>query len=102
MKFFAKQLEEVFEGIGVAIRLGGDEFIIMLNERRERRLEQYIKTLNDKIDAYNESSDMPYRIQFSCGRAIFDDSFDNVYEFIRHSDKLMYEDKQKKRTVEAS
>ncbi|TWH46281.1 GGDEF domain-containing protein [Sporomusa sp. KB1] len=97
LKFFARQLEEVFEGIGVAIRLGGDEFIIMLNERSERRLEQYIKTLNDKIDAYNESSDMPYRIQFSCGRAIFDDSFDNVYEFIRHSDKLMYEDKQKKR-----
>lgn len=97
LKFFARQLEEVFEGIGSSIRLGGDEFIILLNERRERRLEQYIKTLNNKIDTYNESNGMPYRIQYSCGIAIFDDSFGDVYEFIRHSDKLMYEEKQKKK-----
>ncbi|MDP4127338.1 MAG: GGDEF domain-containing protein [Bacillota bacterium] len=96
LKFFARQLKEVFGGIGVAVRLGGDEFIILLNERRGRRIEKYIKTLNDRIDAYNESNDMSYRIKFSCGIAIFDDSFDNVYEFIRHSDKLMYEEKQKK------
>lgn len=95
LKFFARQLEEVFEGIGGAIRLGGDEFIILLNERRKRRLEQYIKILNDKIDTYNKSNDMPYRIQYSCGIAIFNDSFGNVYEFIQHSDKLMYEEKQK-------
>lgn len=96
LKFFAKKLEEVFEGIGICIRWGGDEFILLLNEKRREILEKYVKTLNDKIDAYNDSNDIPYRIQFSCGIVIYDDSFDNIYEFIRHSDKLMYEEKQKK------
>lgn len=97
LKFFARKLEEVFGGRGFAIRLGGDEFILLLNEKKRERLEKYVKTLNDKIDAYNDSNDRAYRIQFSCGIAIYDDSFDNVYEFIRHSDKLMYEEKQKKK-----
>lgn len=97
LKLFARKLEEVFEGIGICIRCGGDEFILLLNENRRERLEKYVKTLNDKIDAYNDSNDIPYRIQFSCGIAIYDDSFDNIYEFIRHSDRLMYEAKQKKK-----
>lgn len=96
LKFFAKKLEEVFGGIGFAVRWGGDEFILLLNEKRRERLEQYVKILNDKIDAYNDSIDRAYCIQFSCGIAIYDDSFENVHEFIRHSDKLMYEEKQKK------
>lgn len=96
LKFFARRLEEVFGEIGFAIRWGGDEFILLLSEKRRERLEKYVKILNNKIDAYNDSNDKAYRIQFSCGIAIYDDSFDNVYEFIRHSDKLMYEEKQKK------
>jgi diguanylate cyclase (GGDEF)-like protein len=96
LKFFARQLEEVFGGIGVAIRLGGDEFILLLQERRRERLEKYVKSLNDKIDEYNQNNNMSYHIQFSCGIAIFDDSYDNIYEFMQSSDKLMYEEKQKK------
>lgn len=97
LKFFARQLEEVFGGIGVAIRLGGDEFILLLNERRRETLEKYVKSLNDKIGAYNQNNNMSYHIQFSCGIAIFDDSYDNIYELVRSSDKLMYEEKQKKK-----
>lgn len=96
LKFFARQLEETFLGKGVTIRLGGDEFIILLNEKDEQRLKLYIKTLNGKLDTYHKNNDLPYHIQYSCGIAILDESFDNVYEFIQHSDKLMYEDKQKK------
>jgi len=100
LKFFARKLEEVFGEIGFAIRWGGDEFILLLNEKRRERLEQYVKILHDKIDEYNDSNDRAYRIQFSCGIAIYDDSFGNVYEFIQHSDKLMYEEKQKKKLSE--
>ncbi|MEN6564902.1 MAG: GGDEF domain-containing protein [Veillonellales bacterium] len=97
LKLFARKLEEVFEGIGICIRCGGDEFILLLNESRRDRVEEYVKTLNNKIDAYNDSNAMPYHIQFSWGIAIYDDSFDNIYELIRHSDRLMYEAKQKKK-----
>lgn len=106
LKSFARQLEAVFGGMGAVIRLGGDEFILLLKERRRARLEKHVKLLNDKLDAYNKNNNLPYRIQFSYGIAIFDHSYDNVYDFMRSSDKLMYEDKQKKmfqkNVVEAS
>jgi diguanylate cyclase (GGDEF)-like protein len=97
LKSFAGQLKEVFDGSGVIIRLGGDEFLVFLNMRNRILLEQHIKKLNDRIQAYNESSNKPYRIQFSYGIAIFDDSYANIHEFIQHSDKLMYEEKRKKK-----
>ncbi|WP_312202916.1 GGDEF domain-containing protein [Anaerospora hongkongensis] len=96
LQFFARQLEMVFGEVGVAIRCGGDEFILFLNEKSRERVETYIKTLNDNIATYNDSNEMAYSIQFSCGIAVFDDSYNNIYEFIRYSDKLMYEEKQKK------
>ncbi len=96
LKLFARQLEEVFDGKGVCLRLGGDEFIVLLHENQREIIEQYIKTLENNINAYNESNDMPYRIQYSYGMAIFDNAYHEVYELIQHSDKLMYEEKKKK------
>lgn len=97
LKLFARTLEEVFEEIGLVIRWGGDEFILLLHEQRKEVLESYVQILTNKIDAYNERPDRDYRIQFSCGIAIYDDSFRDVHEFIRFSDQLMYEEKQKKK-----
>ena len=96
LRLFARQLEDVFEGKGVSIRLGGDEFIVLINENQKEVLEKYIKTLIDKINAYNETSDMPYRINFSYGMTIFNNAYNSIDEFIQHSDKLMYMEKQKK------
>ena len=96
LKLFARQLREVFEGKGVCLRLGGDEFIVLLHENQGEIIEKYIKTLEKNINAYNESNDMPYRIQYSYGMAIFDNAYNEVYELIQHSDKLMYEEKKKK------
>jgi diguanylate cyclase (GGDEF)-like protein len=92
---FARQLEEVFEGKGVSIRLGGDEFIVLVNENRREIVEKYIETLKNNIDTYNEVSNMPYHIKFSYGMAIFNSTYNNIHELIQHSDKLMYEEKNK-------
>lgn len=95
LRFFARQLEDVFEGKGTSIRLGGDEFIVLLNENQREILETYIQTLNNKINEYNERNDRPYRIKFSYGMSIFNSTYNSIYELIQHSDKLMYEDKKK-------
>ncbi len=97
LRLFARQLEEVFEGKGVSIRLGGDEFIVLINENQSEILEKYIKTLNNNINAYNEGSNMSYHIKFSYGMAIFNNTYNSIHELIQHSDKLMYEEKKKKR-----
>lgn len=96
LRVFARQLEDVFEGKGVSIRFGGDEFIVLINENQTEVLEQYIKILIDKINAYNERTDMSYRIKFSYGLTIFNNAYNSIDELIHHSDKLMYEKKQKK------
>lgn len=96
LRLFARQLEEVFEGKGVPIRFGGDEFIVLINENQREVVDRYIRTLDTNINAYNESNDMPYRIKFSYGITIFNSTYKSIYELIQHSDKLMYEEKGKK------
>ncbi len=97
LKLFARQLEDVFEGKGVSLRLGGDEFIVLINDNQREIVENYIKTLDNNINAYNEGSGMPYRIKFSYGMTIYNNTYSNIYEVIQHSDKLMYEEKKRKK-----
>jgi len=97
LQTFAGQLELVFKEKGVAIRLGGDEFIVLLKENQRAVVEQYIQKLQNRIAEYNQSGAVPYDIQFSYGIAIFDESCHSLDDFIWESDRLMYEDKQRKR-----
>lgn len=97
LRVFARELENVFGDKGVPIRLGGDEFIVFINENKKEILENYITTLKNRINAYNESSNMPYRIRFSYGMAIFNETYNSIQEFIEHSDNLMYAEKKKRR-----
>lgn len=97
LRAFARQLKEVFEGKGVSIRWGGDEFVILLNENRKEVIEKHLATFIDKIAEYNERSAMPYRINFSYGMTIFDNTYQSINELIQHSDQLMYQAKQSKR-----
>lgn len=96
LRVFARHLEEVFDGKGVSIRLGGDEFIVLVNENRREIVEKYIETLENNINTYNETISMPYHIKFSYGMAIFNNTYNNIHELIQHSDKLMYEGKNKR------
>ncbi len=96
LKLFAEHIKEVFDGKGVSIRLGGDEFIVLVNENRKEIVETYIKNLKSRIKAYNETSGMPYQIKFSYGMAIFNSSYKDVHELVRYSDKLMYQEKNKR------
>lgn len=94
LRLFAGELQDIFKGKGVPIRIGGDEFIILINENQKDVVEKYIKMLIDKIDGYNARSDRPYHIQFSYGMTIFNNMYNNVDELIQHSDRLMYERKK--------
>lgn len=96
LRVFARQLEEVFEGKGVSIRLGGDEFIVLVNENRRDIVEKYIETLTNNINKYNETGDIPCHIKFSYGMDIFNSTYNSIHELIQHSDKLMYEEKNKR------
>ena len=93
---FAGCLENVFAGNGLAIRVGGDEFIIFLHDNKKEIIEKYINDLTARVNAYNENNPLPYHVKFSYGLTIYNNNdYTNVYELIQHSDKLMYEEKKK-------
>ena len=94
LRVFAQAIKDVFEEKGIPIRVGGDEFIVLLSENKKKIIEKDIKILIGKINAYNEKSDMPYRINFSYGMTIYDNSYNNLHELVQQSDKLMYKEKQ--------
>lgn len=98
LKAFAKLLKNVFEN-GVLIRWGGDEFIVLLNENRREVVEKYLKTLSNRVNKYNDENDLHYKINFSYGIATFNNAYQSIDDLIQHSDKLMYEEKQKKATL---
>ena len=83
-------------GKGMPVRVGGDEFMVLMREDRKEKVEQYIRTLIDRISVFNANNILPYRINFSYGLTVFDNTYNTVDEMIQHSDRRMYEDKQNK------
>lgn len=97
LKFFARQLDETFSKNGTAIRLGGDEFLVLMKENRKSIVEEHVARLRERIKAYNDCHDSSRNIELSCGIAIYNESYEDLYALIHYSDQLMYADKQKKR-----
>ena len=82
-------------------RWGGDEFILFLNcdmEDAQRVLEK----IQFAIEHFNITSGKPYRLSISTGLVDFHDEYESLDELIGEADKLMYENKvrRKKRRQE--
>ena len=80
-------------------RIGGDEFIIILEAENKKSILGIIKKLEDIIYQYNIASKKNYSFSCSFGGSVFDSSKECIDEFLRHIDKLMYENKSKKREL---
>jgi diguanylate cyclase (GGDEF)-like protein len=80
------------------IRLGGDEFLILLEENHSQKVEVYIENLTENLKAYNDTGEKPYKIRFSYGMAGYINTYENVYELLKYTDQLMYEQKQNRRS----
>nr|WP_320146187.1 GGDEF domain-containing protein [uncultured Anaeromusa sp.] len=96
LQLFAQELAATFAGKGLAVRLGGDEFLVLLQEERQEVLQQYIAKLKERLDARIKEFQLPYAIHFSYGLTTLDEGYRSVREMVEHSDALMYEKKQGK------
>ena len=93
---FARELKTVFEDIGVPIRVGGDEFIVWVRDNNSAAIETYMKSLAERVNEYNKSMNRPYKISFSYGTTVLNEQCHDLQELVRHSDRMMYEEKQRK------
>ena len=79
------------------IRLGGDEFLIILEERQSEKVETYIQNLTKNLEAYNNIGKKPYNLKFSYGMVCYTNEYETLYELLDQADQLMYEQQQSRR-----
>lgn len=95
LQISAKLINSCIRSKDLVARFGGDEFFIVLDTSDIIDLESIVSRMKSSFGKYNESSNQPYNLGFSCGYAIYDyNSHMNVEEFERHIDKLMYLNKK--------
>ena len=96
LQLFAQELSATFAGKGLAVRLGGDEFLVLLREERQEVLQQYVVRLKERMEARTKEFQLPYTICFSHGLTSLGEGYRSVREMVEHSDALMYAKKQGK------
>lgn len=97
IKLFANLLTQSFKlRHKKLIRLGGDEFLILLEEEKQERVLEHIKNLTENVEEYNKTEEKPYKLSFSYGIACYTNAYENVDQLLEYVDQLMYKQKKTK------
>jgi len=81
----------------ILVRLGGDEFIIVLEDISRADLFKTIDRFETAFMLYNKSKKKDYWLECSFGADIYGGSFSSIEQFINHIDNLMYQNKNMKK-----
>ncbi|WP_432666138.1 diguanylate cyclase [Wukongibacter baidiensis] len=100
LKDVAKILKDSARESDIAVRYGGDEFLVALYDSRKELAEKYIERVMESLEEWNNKSDtLDHKLTLSIG---YDDySGDkHVLEAINNADRMMYNNKMAKRRKE--
>lgn len=75
-------------------RIGGDEFVIILQGYEYNHRHQLLKDLNSEIQHYNESTELLYHISIAHGMIDYDKEIDTCFQDVfKRADSAMYHNK---------
>jgi diguanylate cyclase (GGDEF)-like protein/PAS domain S-box-containing protein len=95
----AEVLKEAFRSSDIIARLGGDEFVLLASMGADESAESLTERLQQKIDLANAQRNRLYDLSISIGVAHYDpDEACTIEELMGRADRVMYEEKRKKRT----
>ncbi|MCH5280866.1 MAG: diguanylate cyclase [Lachnospiraceae bacterium] len=87
-------ISESFGQFGIAFRLGGDEFCILIEEDVLKKREQAMEIYQKKLEDFNEKKEYPFTLKIAQGFAICEaDSMKTVENAIHIADGRMYQHK---------
>lgn len=83
----------------IIVRMGGDEFIIILQTEQYKNLERILIKIKTAFQNYNNLSDNKYKLDCSFGGDILNLGNWDIEDFIHHIDSIMYQNKRMKKFV---
>jgi diguanylate cyclase (GGDEF)-like protein len=100
IKVISEQLIQATKG-GIAGRVGGDEFAIIMEYPIERGERVFIEEIYKGFQQYNQTSTKPYNITVSAGTCLISAKAEiGLKEALNLADGKLYEEKQhKEKTV---
>ena len=81
-------------------RWGGDELIVLLENAERDKIPDLVQRVRGAIESPIDYAGLRLQVGVSIGVAIVPDDGDGVQDLIRRADRMMYEDKQKRKTAE--
>lgn len=92
-----KIIKETLHKKDIIVRMGGDEFIVILEQNSILKLEKVLTDFEIGFDEYNKNSGKKYKLGCSFGADFYNLNKGNFDDFLRHVDNLMYENKRRKK-----
>jgi diguanylate cyclase (GGDEF)-like protein len=90
-------LRRTFRQSDTISRIGGDEFVIILNGAKKADAEIVAKRLVDNLEDFNKKMNRGYKLSMSMGMALYDpEAPASIDELLSQADKSMYEQKKLK------
>lgn len=95
LRVFAEQLKTTFRDSDVVARVGGDEFVALLNDSDMAFAQNIVDRFASELAEKCSDLDLPYDIHFAYGIAQYDkDKHKDVSGLMSDADHSMYKDKQ--------
>ncbi|SHE58753.1 GGDEF domain-containing protein [Alkalibacter saccharofermentans] len=90
--------KEAFQGFGECYRIGGDEFIVLMDKPDKDIYKRCMENL--RLGLNKKKSESSYPIDVAAGSGVYmENSWSNYSEFYHHVDQNMYLDKTKRKTI---
>lgn len=89
----ARLIDDCFSKHGRAYRFGGDEFIVLLNDKAVAEIDNLLETFTEMIDKYNAKHELPIKISWGfAGMTVQEDIPSDVLiqRILKTADERMY------------
>ena len=95
LKAFAGVMRSCIPAGNFLGRSGGDEFMAIIHNNDENRIDHIVNDINCQIDEYNRTNNKKYKLSVASGYALSTETKNKTYrEMLRLADKRMYENKR--------